>query len=84
VIVGVFGQASTFNFGSIVFNQITVVGSPIYVDEARAVLALLADKRLDARGLVTSTVPLKDAVAMGFDKLITSKEENVKILLQVH
>lgn len=84
VMVGVFGQASTFNFGSIVFNQITVVGSPIYVDEARAVLALMADKRLDAVGLITSRVPLKDAVAMGFDRLITGKEDNIKILLQVH
>ncbi len=84
VMVGVFGQASTFNFGSIVFNQITVVGSPIYVDEARAVLALMADKRLDARGLITATVPLRDAVAAGFDRLTSSKEGNMKILLQVH
>jgi len=84
VMVGVFGQASTFNFGSIVFNQITVVGSPIYVDEARAVLALMAAKRLDARDLITATVPLRDAVTMGFDRLITNKEDNTKILLQVH
>ena len=83
VMVGVFGQASTFNFGSLVFNQISVVGSPIYVDEARAVLALLADRRIDARGLITATVPLKDTVAMGFDRLIAAKEDNVKILLQV-
>jgi (R,R)-butanediol dehydrogenase/meso-butanediol dehydrogenase/diacetyl reductase len=84
VLVGVFGQASTFNFGSLVFNQITVVGSPIYVDEARAVLALMADKRIDARGLITATVPFKDSVPMGFDKLIASKEDNVKILLKIH
>jgi (R,R)-butanediol dehydrogenase/meso-butanediol dehydrogenase/diacetyl reductase len=84
VMVGVFGEASVFNFASIVFNQITVVGSPIYVDEATAVLGLLADKRLDPRGLITSTVPLKNAVAMGFNRLITSKENDVKILLQVH
>ena len=84
VVVGVFGQPSTFHFGSLVFNQITVIGSPIYVDEARAVIALLADKRIDARGLITSKVPLKNAVPMGFDKLISNKEENLKIVLQVH
>lgn len=84
VVVGVFGQPSTFHFASLLFNQITVVGSPIYVNEARAVIALLADKRIDAHALITSKVPLKNAVAMGFDKLISNKEENLKILLQVH
>lgn len=83
VLVGVFGRESTFHFGSIVFNQVTVVGSPIYVDEAKAVIALLADNRLEAHPLITSKVPLKDAVAMGFDKLISEKEENLKIILQV-
>jgi (R,R)-butanediol dehydrogenase/meso-butanediol dehydrogenase/diacetyl reductase len=84
VVVGGFGQASMFNFASIVRNEITIVGNALYVDEAIAVLALLADKRFDPRGLITSTVLLKDAVAMGFDRLITSKEDDVKILLQVH
>ena len=84
VMVGVFGEPSTFHFGSLVFNQVTVVGSPIYVDEARAVISLLADKRIDAISLITSKVPLKDAIKMGFEELINNKEDNLKILLQVH
>ncbi len=83
VIVGVFAQPSNFHFASIVFRQITVVGSPIYVDEATAVIALLAEKRIDPKGLVTSKIPLKDAAELGFEKLLNDKEENVKVLLKI-
>jgi len=33
--------------------------------------------------LITLKVPLKDAVKMGFEKLINNKEENIKVLLQI-
>jgi len=68
---------------SVMFNQKTVVGSPIYVHEAKTAITLLADKRIDPRMLITSKVPLKDAVEMGFEKLIVNKEDNIKILLQI-
>ncbi|MBA7617369.1 Sorbitol dehydrogenase [subsurface metagenome] len=83
VIVGVFDKPSSFHFHSVMFNQKTIVGSPIYVHEAKTAIALLADKRIDPRRLITSKVPLKDAVKMGFEKLIANKEDNIKILLQV-
>jgi len=65
------------------FNQITIVGSPIYVDEADAAISLLADERIDPSRLITSKVPLKAVVERGFEKLISNKEENVKILVEV-
>jgi len=83
VIVGVFEKPSSIHFQSVMFNQKTIVGSPIYVHEAKTAIALLADKRIDPRRLITSKVPLKDAVKMGFEKLIESKEDNIKILLQI-
>jgi len=83
VVMGVFEKPSSFQFMSMMFNQKTLVGSPIYVDEARTVIALLADKRIDPRRLITARVPLKNAVEMGFEKLITNKETNIKILLQI-
>jgi len=83
VIVGVFNQPSSFHFSSITFSEKTTVGSFIYVDEAKTAIALLADKRIDPRRLITSKVPLKDAVEMGFEKLIANKEQDVKILLQI-
>jgi (R,R)-butanediol dehydrogenase/meso-butanediol dehydrogenase/diacetyl reductase len=83
VIVGVFEKPGLINFQGVMFNQKTLVGSPIYVDEGRTVVELLADKSIDPHRLITAKVPLKDAVKMGFEKLITNKETNIKILLQV-
>jgi (R,R)-butanediol dehydrogenase/meso-butanediol dehydrogenase/diacetyl reductase len=83
VIVGVFEKPCLFDFNSVLIGERTVVGSPIYVDELRAAIALLADGRINPGCLVTSTIPLKDAVRMGFEKLLASKEENIKILLQI-
>ncbi len=83
VIVGVFDKPSSIDFFSVMFNQKTIVGSPIYVDEAKTAITLLADKRIDPGRLITSKVPLKDAVEMGFEKLIANKEDNIKVLLQI-
>jgi (R,R)-butanediol dehydrogenase/meso-butanediol dehydrogenase/diacetyl reductase len=83
VITGVFEKPSLIHCQSVMFNQKTIVGSPIYVDEAITVISLLGDKRIDPHRLITSKVPLKEAVEMGFQKLINYKEHEVKILLQV-
>lgn len=83
VITGVFEQPGTFDFSSITFSERTLIGSSIYVHEARTAIALLADRRIDPACLITSRVPLKDAVKMGFEQLINNKEENIKVLLQI-
>lgn len=83
VIVGVFEQPGTFDFSSMTFSERTLVGSSIYIDEARTAIALLADKRIDPSLLITSTVPLKDAVKMGFERLLNNKEDNIKVLLNI-
>jgi (R,R)-butanediol dehydrogenase/meso-butanediol dehydrogenase/diacetyl reductase len=83
VIVGVFEAPASVDLFDLMFNQKTMVGSSIYVHEAETVIALLAAKRIDPRRLITAKVPLKDAVEMGFEKLLASKENNIKVLLQV-
>ena len=83
VIAGVFEKPSLVHFQSVMFKQKTIVGSPIYVDEGKMAIALLADKRIDPGRLITAKVPLKDGVEMGFEKLVHDKEDNVKILLQI-
>ena len=83
VIMGVFDKPSSVHFQSVMFNQKTIVGSPIYVDEAKTAIALIADERIAPSRLITSTALLKDAVEMGFEKLINNKEENIKVLLQI-
>jgi (R,R)-butanediol dehydrogenase/meso-butanediol dehydrogenase/diacetyl reductase len=83
VIMGVFNKPSTFDFMNVMFGQKHIVGSAIYVHEAATTVALLADKRIVADKLITSVVPLKDAVKGGFEKLATDIEHDIKILLKI-
>jgi (R,R)-butanediol dehydrogenase/meso-butanediol dehydrogenase/diacetyl reductase len=83
VVTGVFEKPGTIDFSTILFTERMLVGSSIYVHEGKTVTDLLADKRLDPSGLITSVVSLKDAVEQGFEQLVQNKESNVKILLRV-
>jgi (R,R)-butanediol dehydrogenase/meso-butanediol dehydrogenase/diacetyl reductase len=83
VIEGVFDKVGTVDFLSLMYNQKTMIGSPIYTDEARTAITLLANGSVDANQLITSKVPLEDAVEKGFEQLINDKESNIKVLLQI-
>lgn len=83
VIMGVFNTPSTFNFMNVMFGQKNIIGSAIYVYEAPTTIALLADKRIVADKLVTSIVPIKDAVKLGFEKLSKDIEHDIKILIRI-
>jgi (R,R)-butanediol dehydrogenase/meso-butanediol dehydrogenase/diacetyl reductase len=83
VILGVFEKPGSFDFSTMMFSERILVGSSIYVDEARTAIALLADGRIDPGCLITATVLFKDAVNVGFERLLTGKEENIKVLLEV-
>jgi (R,R)-butanediol dehydrogenase/meso-butanediol dehydrogenase/diacetyl reductase len=83
VLTGVFEKPSSLHFGSVVVEEKTLVGNSIYVHEGETAVAWLKDGRVDPRRLVTSIVPLKDAVEMGFEKLLREKESEIKILLKV-
>lgn len=83
VVTGVFEKPGTIDFSTILFTERMLVGSSIYVHEGKTVTDLLADKRLNPGLLITSKVPLKDAVTMGFEQLIKNKDENIKVLLQI-
>ena len=83
VIVGVFDKPGTVDFGTLMFTERTMVGSSIYIDEGRTAIELMANGRIDPTPLITSTVPLKDAAALGFEALINDKEKNIKVLLKI-
>lgn len=75
-----------FNFNDLVLMEKSIIGSFIYVGEAKTAIAMLADGRINSNyltSLITSKVPLRDAVEMGFEQLINNKEGNQKILLQI-
>jgi (R,R)-butanediol dehydrogenase/meso-butanediol dehydrogenase/diacetyl reductase len=82
VVTGIFEKPGILDFSSITFTEKTLVGSSIYVDEGRTAVALLALKRIDPSPLISSVVPLKDAVEKGFQTLLGNKDGNIKVLLR--
>ncbi len=83
VIAGIFEKPGTLDFSTITFTEKTIVGSSIYVHEGKTAIALMAEKKIDPSPLITSIVPLKDAVKKGFEELMKNKEANIKVLLRV-
>ena len=83
VIVGVFDKPGLIDFNTLMFTERTMVGNSIYIDEGKTAIELMADGRIDPTPMITSTVPLEDAVTGGFEQLIDNKEANIKILLRV-
>lgn len=83
VIVGVFDKPGLLDFNTLMFTERTMVGNSIYIDEGRTAIDLMADGRIDPIPMITATIPLKDAVARGFEELLNNKESNIKILLRV-
>jgi (R,R)-butanediol dehydrogenase/meso-butanediol dehydrogenase/diacetyl reductase len=83
VLVGVFDRPGVLDFSTISLTERTIIGSSIYIDEGRQAIDLLAEKKIDPAPLITSRVPLKDAVKLGFAALLRDKDNNVKVLLKV-
>jgi (R,R)-butanediol dehydrogenase/meso-butanediol dehydrogenase/diacetyl reductase len=83
VLTGLFIEPVSFQFFPLSFYEKTMIGSSCYVNEMKTVIALLADGRIDPCRLITAKVPLNDGIKEGFEKLLTDKEKNIKILLQI-
>jgi len=81
LIGGIGGGPAPVDLATVVFRELTLVGSRVYAsrDMATAV-ALLGAGRIDVTGLVTRIVPLLDAVRDGFERLRDSRDE-MKVLL---
>jgi (R,R)-butanediol dehydrogenase/meso-butanediol dehydrogenase/diacetyl reductase len=83
VIVGVFEKPSLIDFSTITFTEKRVVGSSIYINEGKTAIEMMAKKKIDPSPLISSIVPLEDAVEKGFEALINDKDTNIKVLLRV-
>jgi (R,R)-butanediol dehydrogenase / meso-butanediol dehydrogenase / diacetyl reductase len=80
VIVGLFDKPGIFHFGDIVLGEKNIVGSSIYIREAEAALAMMADKRIVPDGLITSIIPMGVNAAEIFDRQLNDKDNNLKTL----
>ena len=81
VITGIFEKPGLIDFSSITFTEKRIVGSSIYINEGKTAIELMAKGKIDPSPLVSSIVPLQDAVEKGFEALIKDKDTNIKVLL---
>jgi (R,R)-butanediol dehydrogenase / meso-butanediol dehydrogenase / diacetyl reductase len=84
VVVGLFEKSGEFNFGEITLGEKKIVGSSIYIREAEAVIAMLADGRLKPDGLISSIVPLDETAGGIFKDIMRDKENNLKVLFRIN
>ena len=81
ILVGGIGGAPPVDLASVVFKELTLVGSRVYESRDMATaLSLLGSGALKVDGLVTRTVPLEHAVVDGYQRLRDSRDE-MKVLL---
>jgi 2-desacetyl-2-hydroxyethyl bacteriochlorophyllide A dehydrogenase len=78
---GIGGAPPPVDLASVVFKELTLVGSRVYESRDMATaLSLLGSGALKVDGLVTRTVPLEHAVVDGYQRLRDSRDE-MKVLL---
>jgi len=67
-----------------VFKDIVIRGSICYqADSWPRVMALIASGKFPVEKIVTSVIPLEDAIARGFDRLLDPTGEDLKVLLNI-
>lgn len=82
VMVGIFEEASEFNFLDIVATEKQVIGALAYNGEFADVIAFIADGRLDVEPLITGRIELSQILDKGFEELVNNKDQNVKIIVR--
>ncbi len=82
MIVGIFEEASSFNFFSLSGTDKCVQGTLTYtIDDFNGVASLIANGVIKAEKLITGRIALKDIMEQGFYELINNKDRNIKILV---
>lgn len=81
VTVGLHGRPVTVDVNTITMADKRIVGSLGYVNDFPRTFTLLADKRIDAASLVTSRIPLTQAIPDGFEALADVHQDHLKILI---
>lgn len=79
--VSIWGHPATFDVNSLVFSEITLIGSLAYADRHEEVIELIRSGVVDVDQFITGRIALEDIVDQGFRELIDHKESNVKILV---
>jgi (R,R)-butanediol dehydrogenase/meso-butanediol dehydrogenase/diacetyl reductase len=81
---GLHTQAASVDMRRATLKDITIRGANCFpVDSWPRVIGLIASGALPVHQIVTSTVPLADAITAGFDSLIDPTSDQIKVVLEV-
>jgi (R,R)-butanediol dehydrogenase / meso-butanediol dehydrogenase / diacetyl reductase len=81
VLVGLVAETVQANLLGLLAHEKEIVGSSAYVGEFPEAIRLLAERQVRVDGVVTTRVPLEDAVARGLEALLRPDEGHVKIMI---
>lgn len=81
VLAGIAEEFGSIDFNAMVLTEKEIKGCCAYCDEFEMVIDLLADKRINPEPLISRKIKIDQIVEEGFLKLITKKDENIKILV---
>ena len=83
--VAIHDKAISINLNTLVLGEKHLTGGNAYTPEDfEEVMKLLGTHAVEAERLITSVVPLSDAVQGGFHELINNSSAHVKILIEAY
>ena len=82
-VVGIFPGPFEFDLNSLLMREKAIVTSLGYSDEFPAVIAMLADGRLEAEPLISRTVSLAQAVEIGLNRYEDLGVTNIRTLISI-
>lgn len=80
--VAIWGHEASVAMNDLVFREVNVLGSLAYCNDHAATIDMIASGKVDPYQFITGRIDLDDIVKLGFEELISNKEENVKILVR--
>jgi (R,R)-butanediol dehydrogenase/meso-butanediol dehydrogenase/diacetyl reductase len=81
VLVGLVAETVQANLLGLLAHEKEIIGSSAYVDEFPEAIRLLAERRVRMDPIVTTKIPLEDAVSRGLEALARREEGHVKIVI---
>ncbi|WP_020111341.1 2,3-butanediol dehydrogenase [Rhodococcus sp. 114MFTsu3.1] len=79
--VSIWGSRASIDMQKIVLKEIDLRGTFAYVNNHRAVIALVQDGKIDLAPFITKKIGLEDLVQDGLNSLINDTESSIKILV---
>ena len=80
--VAIWEENATVDMALLLGGERTLRSGLCYAGDYPAVIAALADGRIDPAAMITARIELADVVKLGFDELVHNKDRHIKILVR--